>query len=151
MRTSQRQPIITLTASAADSDGSVTQVEFLQGTTVVGTSTGPTFSFNWTNVAAGSYTLTARATDNSGATTTSAPINVTVGTAPPILAIGGMTLTGSVNDPTITQVTVDGVSVPVVNGQFQAPVSLSPGASTHTISATNGGGTTTKTLTITVP
>ena len=142
---------ISLTASAADSDGSVTQVEFLRGTTVIGTSTGPTFSFNWTNVAAGSYMLTARATDNSGATTTSAPINVTVNTAPPLIAISGMTLTGSVNDLTITQLIVNGLSVPVINGQFQAPISLSPGTSTHTISATNGGGTTTKTLTIAVP
>ncbi len=144
---------ITLTATAADSDGTVTQVEFLQGTTVIGTSTGPSFTYNWTNVPAGNYALTARATDNSGATTTSTPVNVTVtaAAAPPAIAITSVTLVGSVNDPTITLVTVNGAAVPIIGGQFQAPVTLPPGISTHTIAATNSGGTTTKTITINAP
>ncbi|MBC7485354.1 MAG: T9SS type A sorting domain-containing protein [Cytophagaceae bacterium] len=36
------------------------------------------FTFTWTNVAAGTYTITARATDNSGAGTTSSAITITV-------------------------------------------------------------------------
>ena len=40
---------------------------------------------NWSNVAAGSYSLTATATDNLGAATTTAPINVIVN-APPSAA-----------------------------------------------------------------
>ncbi len=51
---------------------------------MIGTSTGPSFTYNWTNVPAGNYALTARATDNSGATTTSTPVNVTV-TATPVI------------------------------------------------------------------
>jgi RHS repeat-associated protein len=42
----------------------------------------PPYNFDWTNVAAGTYTLTARATDNLGSTTTSAGINITVTAAP---------------------------------------------------------------------
>ena len=71
---------ITLTASAADTDGTITKVEFFHGgTNLIATLTEEfPYTFNWTNVAAASYTLTAKATDNSGATTTSAPVNITV-------------------------------------------------------------------------
>jgi beta-glucanase (GH16 family) len=69
---------ITLTAAAADADGTVSQVEFYQGTTLLGTATAAPYSFAWTGVAAGSYSLTARATDNSGLSTTSAAVAVTV-------------------------------------------------------------------------
>ncbi|WP_299551671.1 Ig-like domain-containing protein [Seonamhaeicola sp.] len=61
-----------------DLDGIVTQVEFLQGSTVIGTDTTSPFSFTWNNVAAGNYAITARATDNNAATTTSAAVNITV-------------------------------------------------------------------------
>jgi len=40
---------------------------------------GATYSLVWSNVVIGEYVLTAQATDNHGATTVSAPINVTVG------------------------------------------------------------------------
>jgi RHS repeat-associated protein len=71
---------ITLTASAADTDGTITKVEFFHGgTNLIATFTEEfPYTFNWTNVAAASYSLTAKATDNSGATTTSAPVNITV-------------------------------------------------------------------------
>jgi hypothetical protein len=69
-------------ATAADSDGTVTKVDFFNGSTLVGTATSAPFSVTLTNLAAGSYSLTAKATDNGGATTTSAPVNITVtGTA----------------------------------------------------------------------
>lgn len=69
---------ITITADASDSDGSVTQVDFYRGSNVIGTATSAPYSVTWNNVAAGSYALTAVATDNLGATVTSAPVNVTV-------------------------------------------------------------------------
>jgi RHS repeat-associated protein len=73
---------ITLTATAADTDGTIAKVEFFHGgTNLIATFTEEfPYTFNWTNVAAASYTLTAKATDNLNATTTSAPINVTVNT-----------------------------------------------------------------------
>jgi RHS repeat-associated protein len=69
---------IAVTATAADSDGTVAKVDFYQGTTFLGTSTSAPYSFNWSSVASGSYSLTAVATDDRGGTTTSAPVNVTV-------------------------------------------------------------------------
>ena len=70
---------ITLTASAADSDGSIQKVEFFHGgSNLIATLTAAPYSFTWTGVPQGTYTLTAVATDNLNATTTSAPVNVTV-------------------------------------------------------------------------
>jgi len=75
---------ITLTASASDSDGTVAKVDFFQGATLLGTDTTSPYSFTWTNVASGSYTLTARATDNNGVATTSAAVSIKVDTVPSV-------------------------------------------------------------------
>ena len=69
---------VTMEANAADADGTVQRVEFFQGAALVGTSTAPPFRFAWTGVAAGTYSLTARAYDNLGASTLSAAVSVTV-------------------------------------------------------------------------
>jgi hypothetical protein len=79
---------IPITAFATDSDGSVAKVEFIQTSIILGQDTTYPYSFTWSNVPAGTYALTARATDNLGAVTTSPTIvNVTVNPAP-IGAIG---------------------------------------------------------------
>ena len=72
---------VTLSATATDADGTITKVEFFQGTSLINTDTVSPYSFNWTGVPAGGYTLTAKATDNLGAVTTSIPVSITV-TAP---------------------------------------------------------------------
>src|SRR5690242_6890277 len=69
---------ITLSASATDSDGSIRKVEFMAGGSVIGTVTTAPYNFTWSNVAAGSYSLTARATDNRKAKTVSNAVTVTV-------------------------------------------------------------------------
>lgn len=75
---------VSITANAADTDGSLTKVEFYNGTTLLGTDTTSPYNFSWAGVAAGTYTLTAKATDNVNATTTSSAITITVtGTTPP--------------------------------------------------------------------
>ena len=72
----------TLIAAASDSDGTVSKVEFYAGATKLGQSTSPPYTLNWTPAQTGSYTLTAVATDNVAASTTSSAVTVTV-TAPP--------------------------------------------------------------------
>ncbi len=72
------KPTITVTATASDPDGTVTKVEFRDGTTVLGQDTTAPYSFTWRNVPSGSHALTARATDNGGAVTTSSPVGITV-------------------------------------------------------------------------
>lgn len=59
----------------------VTSVVFYQGTTLIATLSAAPYTYNWTDVPAGDYVLTAKATDDRGATTTSAPVNITVGAA----------------------------------------------------------------------
>ena len=70
---------LTIAANASDADGSVSKVEFFNGPTKLGESLVPPYSYAWANPAAGTYALTAKATDNSGATTTSSAVTVTVG------------------------------------------------------------------------
>src|SRR5207237_3105133 len=74
---------ITVAASASDPDGTIAQVQFFQGSTLINTDTSAPYTFIWNSVPAGSYPLTARATDNKGAVSTSAIVNVTVNAAPP--------------------------------------------------------------------
>ena len=69
---------LTINANAADSDGTIAKVDFYQNNTLLGSDTTSPYSFTWSNVAAGRYALTAKATDNAGAVTTSATVWVTV-------------------------------------------------------------------------
>ncbi len=69
---------ISITADASDADGTVSKVEFFNGATKLGEDTTAPYSYDWTGVITGSYTLTARATDNANTSTTSAAITVTV-------------------------------------------------------------------------
>ncbi len=69
---------VTINATANDADGTVSKVEFFQGTTKLGEDLTAPYSFNWTGVAAGNYSLTAKATDNDGITATSSAIAITV-------------------------------------------------------------------------
>lgn len=128
---------ITLTSNASDGDGSIQQVSFYRNGSLIGTShtTGANqFSISWSNVAAGSYSLTAVATDNLGGTTTSAPVNVVVN-APPTVSLtspsngavftppASMTITATASD---SDGSVSGVSFYsngnfVGNGAFTAP------------------------------
>jgi GH18 family chitinase/chitodextrinase len=74
---------VNITANAADADGTVSKVDFYNGGALLGTDNSAPYSFGWTNVAAGTYTLTAKATDNSGAVTTSGAITIVVKTVTP--------------------------------------------------------------------
>ncbi len=70
----------TISADAADpdSDGSVSNVQFFAGTTLLGTDDSAPYSIEVSNLAGGFYPLTARAIDNLGGATTSAVVNVLV-------------------------------------------------------------------------
>lgn len=69
---------ITINASASDADGSVSKVEFYNGTQLLGTDNVSPYSYSWSNVGAGTYTLTAVAYDNLNLPTTSSPVTVNV-------------------------------------------------------------------------
>ncbi|MCU6433692.1 Ig-like domain-containing protein [Undibacterium sp. Jales W-56] len=69
-----------LTASATDSDGTIASVAFYHGGVLIGTATSSPYSYIWNNAPVGVYSITAVATDDLGAQTTSSPISMTVGT-----------------------------------------------------------------------
>ncbi len=69
---------ITISTSAPDCDGAIHKVEFYAGTRLLGTDTSSPYRFRWNNVPAGSYTLTAKASDNQSAATVSSPVSITV-------------------------------------------------------------------------
>lgn len=95
---------VTITANATDSNGTVTQVEFFVDGASVGVDTSSPYSVTANNVAAGPHSLTATATDNAGAKTTSGAINITV-TAPN-------------NPPSVSVIS------PAVGAILQAPASI---------------------------
>ena len=110
---------ITFTANATDSDGSISKVEYYNGTNLLGTvASGSAYSYNWANVAAGTYTITAKAYDNLNAVTTSSAITVKVNT---------------------NQAPVISITAPVNNAAYMAPASV-----TFTATATDSDGSISK-------
>lgn len=110
--TSNTAPVVTLTAPtvlsysapatiniAADAtdDVAVTKVEFYNGTTLLNTDLTAPYTYTWTSVANGNYTITAKAYDNEGLSTVSTAINVVVtasNTAPQISVTAPLAVNG---------------------------------------------------------
>ncbi|MBL6449627.1 endonuclease [Fulvivirga sp. 29W222] len=70
--------VISIAATAADSDGVVSKVAFYQNGNLLGEDTSEPYTFNWTNATAGTYAITAIATDNENSSATSPIINIVV-------------------------------------------------------------------------
>lgn len=66
-----------LTATASDPDG-IAKVEFLNGSTKIGEDLTSPYGYTWSGVAAGDYSLTARATDSTGLATTTSATTISV-------------------------------------------------------------------------
>src|SRR5579863_3131048 len=79
---------IPITASASESGGTISKVEFFNGATLLGTATSSPYTFTWSSVPAGTYSLTAEAFDPGGNTATSSAVSVTVNpaTTPSVVA-----------------------------------------------------------------
>ncbi|MEO6456581.1 MAG: Ig-like domain-containing protein, partial [Ginsengibacter sp.] len=69
---------ITFTATALDADGTITKVEFYNGTKLMATERYLPYSWTWKNSPIGKRKVTAKAYDNDGLVTVSAPVHVTV-------------------------------------------------------------------------
>jgi uncharacterized protein YegL len=95
---------VSINASASDSDGSISKVEFFQGSIKLGEVDAAPYTFNWNNVAFGSYVLTAVATDNLGSGAVSNPVNITVNAPPNV----NLTSPGAgTNFPANTPITIN--------------------------------------------
>jgi hypothetical protein len=83
---------LSISTAASDSDGNISKVEFYANLEKIGTDLAAPFNLSWSNLTSGTYRLTAAATDNTGATTLSAPVTIAL-TAPmvrPTLAIAAL-------------------------------------------------------------
>lgn len=69
---------VTVTANAADADGTVAKVEFFAAGSLVGTATTAPYTVDFTPAQAGSVSIYAKATDDAGATTDSSLVSLTV-------------------------------------------------------------------------
>ncbi len=114
---------INITADASDPGGSITQVQFYNGTNLLSTDTSSPYSYNWTNVPVGNYSLTTKATDNDGSSTTSAAITVTVttGTTNTNLALNKLATASSVLGGNVAASAVDGVITSRWESAFSDP------------------------------
>jgi len=65
----------------------VSRVEFFNGANKLGEDTSSPYSYDWSSVPAGSYTLTAVGTDNTGATATSPAVAISVGVPLPTVSL----------------------------------------------------------------
>jgi hypothetical protein len=73
---------LTVSADASDRDGNIARVEFFAAQQKIGEDTNAPYSVVWSNLVNGLYVLRAVATDNWGASTTSAVVNVSIQTDP---------------------------------------------------------------------
>ena len=101
---------VTINANASDADGTISKVEFYNGSVKLGESLTAPYSYTWTGVAAGNYTITAKATDNAGLTTSSTPVNISVANG-------------------TNQLPVVSITSPVNNSSYNAPASITLNAS----------------------
>ena len=69
---------VAIAATASDPDGTVSKVEFLVDGVVIASAASTPFNTNWNGASVGTHTLTARATDNLGAQSTTAGASITV-------------------------------------------------------------------------
>lgn len=70
--------MLTASANGVEINTPITQVEFYQGATLIGKVSAAPYSILWSPTAAGSYGLTAKATDSAGGEKTSAVRNVSI-------------------------------------------------------------------------
>jgi chitodextrinase len=76
---------VTLTATASDADGTVSKVEFFQDGVKIGEDLVSPYTLDTTINYAGTYAITAKATDNLNATATSAAASITLSATTPVL------------------------------------------------------------------
>jgi hypothetical protein len=130
---------ITLNATPAPSQYSVARVEFYAGTTLLGSDASAPYTFDWTNVPEGRYTVSARTVADTGARANSALADITV-------AALSFQISGHVSDT--GGAGLSGVSIALSNGAGGA-FATTDAAGNYTFNNVAGGATYTVTATAT--
>jgi hypothetical protein len=97
--TTVAEPVV-IKATATDSDGTIGRVEFYCDGSLLGSDLTAPYQFDWRSISLGSHTLTARAYDNLGAVSESAPVTLTVRRNVALQASGGVASASSVYNTT---------------------------------------------------
>jgi hypothetical protein len=134
---------ITVAANATTTSGSITQVQFYNGSTLIGSDTTVPYGITWSSVAAGAYSLTARATNSAGLTATSSAVAITVSaSAPPPPPSGGSSVTVSSEAALRSAVgnLVSGQTIVITAGTYRltGPLYVPQGVSNVTIKGATG-------------
>ena len=74
-----------LLAAASDPDGTVARVEFYNGATKLGELTSAPYSLSLASLSSGTYSFTAIAYDDKGASTASTPLTITISAPQPVI------------------------------------------------------------------
>jgi hypothetical protein len=119
---------ITVSATASDEGGTITSVQFFDGPLLFAQLLNAPYSFVWSNVVDGAHVLTAVATDDTGNSVSTAPVNITVvDTSPPRLVSAAAVTNevtvvfskrvtaASANDPAHYIITNHNGSIPVLS------------------------------------
>jgi hypothetical protein len=107
---------INFTADVTPNGHTIIQVGFYSGIKPVGTVTSAPYSFSWTNVGAGSYSLSARVVYDSGSMLASAAVNVTVGAVQPPSGLTFVPDSGTISPPFTGTLTWDPSPDPAIAG-----------------------------------
>jgi len=139
---------VLLTATATDADGTIKKVEFYNGSTLVHTENMAPYSWTWEKVPAGTYKLTAKATDNSGHVTTSTTVTFTV-TASTLTEIKTATLEQAVvAEKPLASADIRLFPNPASSVIYLQPGDFFKGADHATISIVNAAGSVVKTASV---
>ncbi|OYY67030.1 MAG: hypothetical protein B7Y51_00640 [Burkholderiales bacterium 28-67-8] len=110
---------VTVSALASD-NGRVTHVEFFSGSTLINDIANPPYQFSWGPLAVGNYTLTARATDDDGLSSTASVDLSVVPVAPPAPVV----IMGSNAEGTTTDYITDASGAYINANRVQAQASV---------------------------
>ena len=136
---------IEILVEAADTDGAITKVQLYRDNYNVAESTTSPLRYTIANIPAGTYIFKAKAIDNLGAVTISAPITITIAASVPVVSLVGAqpfytsnpsrllaNITG-VNPTALTTLTLNSVAIPKRTGEFAINAMLVEGANTFTL------------------
>jgi Glucodextranase, domain B len=155
---------VELTASAATTESGATlaSVQFFANSILLANITQPPYRFTWSNVAAGTYIVKAKAIDSNGSYGETTPFTITVGATPSVtipttlngstVASATLSFTGTVAAPANSSIAVNGQIANITNdGRYIInDLPLQVGANTITVILTTPSGvTTTQTFTVT--
>lgn len=138
---------ITISANATDADGTISKVEFFNGTTLLATDITSPYSYVWSGVGSGTYSITAKATDNSALTATSSVVAVNV-----VAPIANAGVDKAICIGQSTSLTASGGGTYLWNnGSAAQVINVSPFVtSTYSLTVTTSGCTATDNIVVTV-